>query len=211
MSGDETTFHVRRACSGDSSSLEWIYRRFTPALLATAEYRLRGRLRQRVDPEEVIGDVWTRVIPRLGDLEPRDGRLTPVLLRFCSTVLQLRVRELFKKHIAGKPHEFPLEGRDPGTDRQAPLLTDPSPDAAARAAHGEEIDALRRALEKLDERSRELVVLRGFEQLSYREIEAIVGRPAKNLTTEFQRALDKLRELLPKSLFDELEDDRAAG
>src|SRR5262245_6482251 len=91
---DLTTLHLRAALRGDRAGLEWFVERFTPLLLAQASHRLGPELRRLTDPEDLVQDVWVRVLPRLAGLKPRDGRMTPVVLRFASSTLLNRLNSL---------------------------------------------------------------------------------------------------------------------
>lgn len=201
-----TSFHVRKARAGDRRSLEWLIERFSPLLRAAAEYRMTGSLRRLYDPEDIVNEVWVTALPRLEGLSPRDERYTPVLLKFLSTTLLYKVKNLVQKHIRGKPsREERPEGHgtsmDP-LDRIAAKGFGP----ATRLVHGEQRDMIAASLEKLDPRDRELIILRGIEQHAYKEISAILGEDAKQLAVRYQRALKKLRSRLPGSVYDELDD-----
>lgn len=81
IDGEEpTSIHVRRAHAGERESLAWLITRFSSLLRLQASYRLRGTLRRIYDPDDLVDDVWVAVLPRLGDLEERGGRMTPVHL-----------------------------------------------------------------------------------------------------------------------------------
>ena len=98
---DLTSFHVERAEAGDGVSLEWVVRRFSAVLLAQARYRIGTRLRAIVEPEDLVSEVWAVTLPRLGELGSREGRKTPVLLKFLTTTLLNRVNDLVKTEIKG--------------------------------------------------------------------------------------------------------------
>ena len=201
-----TSFHVRKARAGDRRSLDWLIERFSPLLRAAAEYRMTGSLRRLYDPEDIVHDVWVTALPRLEELSPRDERYTPVLLKFLSTTLLYKVKNLVQKHIRGKPpreerKEGPGTGLDP-LDRVAAKEAGP----ASRLVRKERKDMVASSLDKLDPRDRELIILRGIEQHAYAEISAILGEDAKQLAVRYQRALKKLRSRLPGSIYDELDD-----
>ena len=58
-----------------------------------------------------------------------------------------------------------------------------------------------------NDRDREIIVLRGIEQHAYREIAVLLNEDAKALAVRYQRALEKLRQLLPSAIFDEFDDN----
>ena len=206
----QTTLHVGRARAGEVTSVAWLVERFSPLLLANASYRMGRVLREIQDPEDVVNDVWLRVLPKLPQLSPRDGRFTPVFAKYLSRTLVHRINELLEKLIKGKPRT--LRGRDSeATEGEATL--DPVAELAAetrgvvtRLIEQEKHEACADALEELAADDRDLIVLRGVEGRPYKEVAVLLGRDSKVLAVCYQRAIEKLRKKLPGSVFDDLAD-----
>ncbi len=182
-------------------SLAWVISRFSPLLRLQASFRVRGPLARLYDPEDVVDEVWVRSLPHIATLTPRDGRLTPVLLRFLGTTLLRLVNELMRKHVRGKPRLM-----EPTSDVSEPLNRLPADvtEASERARRGEVALAIDRAVTSLSESAREVFVLRGIEQFSNQEVARRLGESEKAVSMRYSRALDALRETLPQSLVDEL-------
>ena len=90
-------------------------------------------------------------------------------------------------------------------DTEQPLVRavrDAMSEASARELRAK-FDA---ALAALDAESREIVILRGFEGLTNVEAAEELGQKPNTVAQRFKRALERLRKLLPASIFDELED-----
>jgi RNA polymerase sigma factor (sigma-70 family) len=211
MDGDRadlTTFHVRRAESGDGTSLEWVVTRFSPLLLAQAEFRLGPRLRRLHAPEDLVNDVWAIALPRLPDLGAREGRRTPVLLRFLATTLLHRVNDLVKVEISGPRGRRQQSGpsSDGGSDLFARIPSDSSGVVTATIRRERE-SAIARALGELEPSDRELIVLRAIEQNPGSTVAFILKVPEKEVSRRYRRALSRLRERIPGSVFEELAED----
>lgn len=189
--------HVGRAVTGDRHSQGWLIERLSPLLLAQARYRLRGRLATVCEPEDLVQEVWSIALPRLPDLAPRDGRWTPVLLRFLSTTLLRRLNHLVRKHLTGKPT------RDDADDLAA-LPADVS-GVLTRIERVDRGAAVQQALAALPEPLREVLVLRGIEQMPNGEVARRLELSDSAVTRRFQQALQQLRETLPDSVFDEID------
>jgi RNA polymerase sigma factor (sigma-70 family) len=196
-----TTQHVRRAKTGDADSLAWLARRLSPLLLAQARYRLGPALRRSVDPEDLVNDVWAVALPALAQLEARQGRETPVLLRFLATTLLYRVNELARRHV--RRHGQRSRGME-SADGCSQLAASDSLGVVTRAAREETRGTIVTAIETLDERDREVVVLRGVEQLANDRVAELLGETPNAVSLRYNRALAKLRERLPGTVFDEL-------
>lgn len=200
-----TTLRVREAMGGDASSTAWLVERFSPLLLAQASHRLRGplaALARTHAPEDLVQDVWVRALPRLDGLAARDGRMTPVLVRFLATTMLHRLNSLAQTHL-----------RADGARRQDSL--DPAAEAGfaesarivSQIASHERIDVVRRAIDALDDDDRTLVVLRAIEQNPVSDIALLLGEKPNTIAVRYRRALDRLRARLPGSVFEELQDE----
>lgn len=194
--GDEdlTTIAVRGAIAGDEDALTRLLERFTPALMASARQRLTGQLRQHVDPEDLVQEVWAIALPRLGDLEPRHERFTPVLLRFLASTMWRCHAGLLRRHLRGRPRarlsDTQLSARGTGV--------------VSRAARDEATTRLLAGLDQLSEAERETVVLRGLEQVPNGEVGLLLGEEPNTIAKRYGRALDKLRAIVPGSILEEL-------
>jgi RNA polymerase sigma-70 factor (ECF subfamily) len=76
------------------------------------------------------------------------------------------------------------------------FLTD-SGDAGQR---NDEVELIRVALERLDVASRELVELKIYGGLTFREIADVVGSPQAAVATRYRRALESLRGWLTRQV-----------
>ncbi len=200
-----TSLYLQKAREGDEGSLSWVVDRFSPVMLANARYRLPNKLREYYDPEDIVQDVWCIVLPKLSELDPDSSRYTPIFVKYLSQVLQYRINNLIRKHIRGKPAIERGQVND-GTELHNPVdvFPDSMAGAVTRLIHSEQRDMVLATLEDMSERDREILVLRGIEQHPYQEIASILNEDAAGLAVRYQRALAKIRKLLPGSAFDEL-------
>lgn len=198
---DPTTFHVRRAIAGESGGAEWVVERFTPLLLAQARYRL-GRLRAIHEPEDVVANVWAALLPKLGEFSLERERTTPAFIRYLSNALLLEINNLLRKRVAET-----LPNADSEVSTPINRAEDAGPGPVTRAAAAERRDAVLEALQSLDAADREVLILRGIEQHSNAETAQLLGIEPNTAAQRFRRALTRLRERLPGSVFDDLQDE----
>jgi RNA polymerase sigma-70 factor (ECF subfamily) len=195
---DATTRHVRGAVGGDDHSLRWLIERFSPLLYAVAARRLGPRLRASYDPADVVQDVWTTVLPKLGTLDLRGPRTTPTVLKYLTTAVVNRIRTLLEKHLARQ-----LAG---DLDHAAmENLRDPASGPLTKAARQERAAHVHHALQDLSEGDRDLVILRGIEQQPLPAVAEHLGIEAGTAAVRFHRALKRLQQRLPDSVFADLE------
>jgi RNA polymerase sigma-70 factor (ECF subfamily) len=136
---------------GEPDAAAEVLRRFAGRLIALARARLDGRLRQKVDPEDMLQSVCRTFFRRhaegqlaFGGWDDLWGLLTVITLRKCG-----RWRE-----------HFQTEGRDAGREVPADsglALLDREPDPAEAVQLTDEVEALLRGL---TERDRAVVALR---------------------------------------------------
>jgi RNA polymerase sigma-70 factor (ECF subfamily) len=195
--GDRTTALLRAARAGEPDALEQLIARLSPWLLAQARYRMRGSLATLADPEDMVQETWLVVLPRLQDLLPRAGRLTPVLVRFLATTLRRRVRTLLERALAGRVGGAPL----PPDAAAFSESVDHARQAAEARERAERVDTV---LQGLGERDRALLILRGLEATPFAEIAALLGIEVPAATAAYRRACARLRAALPDDLVAEL-------
>jgi len=189
-----TTMHVARAVDGDAASLEWLVGRLSPLLRAHATFRLGAVLRRHYDPDDLVNDAWLALLPKLRELlaEP-NGRRTPILLKYLSSTVVLRIRYLARRHARQ------------ATDVDVPSgLSTAQSGVITRALRRERDDAVRAALDELEPRDREVLLLRGIEQLQANAVASMLDIGVEAVHKRYQRALTRLRHRLPQSVFHEL-------
>lgn len=201
---DATSLHLYRSREGDAASTVWLVQRFTPLLLAQARHRLGRHLRQLYDPEDLVQEAWAIALPRLAELRPAAGRLTPVLLRFLSTTLLNRYGALMQKHVLGKPLTTAAPvGLSHEQDALAYLPAEQT-SIVARVARDELCTRILSAIEALPEKDREVIVLRSIEQISLTAAADILGVTENAVAVRHHRALRRLQAALPDSILDDL-------
>jgi RNA polymerase sigma factor (sigma-70 family) len=193
---DLTSVHVRRATGGDAASKAFLVERFSPLLLAQARYRLVHAGRGLCEPEDLVQEVWAIALPRLPDLAEREGRWTPVLVKFLATTLLRCANHVLRRHAAGR-----LAPADPDVEQLPAELSG----VITRLARQQRADAVQAAIHQLAPEEQEVLVLRGIEQHKNREIAVMLGIDDASVTRRWQKALDHLRAALPGSVLAELE------
>ncbi|MCA8948653.1 MAG: sigma-70 family RNA polymerase sigma factor [Planctomycetes bacterium] len=195
--GWNTTLQVRRAVNGDRDSLGAVVTRLSPVLTAVAEYRLGKALRAVVEPADLVNEAWLIALPKLGVLEPRDGRITPVLLRFLTTTINHRINSYLRRQItrsAGTANVMVADAVDPTANG-----------VVTRAVRNETQAIVRSCLDELRSGDREIVLLRGIEQNASRTVATLLGLSVAAVDQRYSRALKRLRRVLPDSVFAELD------
>lgn len=193
----DTSVQLRAAIGGDRDSLGWLVAHLSPLLVAQARWRLGRALANAVEPEDLVQEAWLVALPRLHELEPRNGRMTPVLLRFLATTIVHRVNNLAREALRNRGAAAPMTaGSDGVVDERSGVVT-----AAIRAEQRGQLLGTIEALEPID---RDVLLLRGVEQRSQQTTAEVLGIGVDAVAMRFSRALARLRAHLPASLYDDL-------
>jgi RNA polymerase sigma-70 factor (ECF subfamily) len=191
-------------CESDAARKDLIADLFTrhrERLGSMVRFRLDRRLRARVDPSDILQEAFLEASQRI-----------PEYLSNPSLPLFLWLRGITAQKLL-QVHRFHLEAqmRSPLREvsfRQAlPFTTSevlaenlvrggPSPSGIAEQA---ELKArLEEALDRMDEKDREMVALRHFEELTSAEAARVLGIEEEAAKKRYIRAIRKLREILER-------------
>jgi RNA polymerase sigma factor (sigma-70 family) len=197
-----TSIRVRGAIAGDPESLGWIVSRFSPLLRAQAAWRL-GPLAAEADLDDILAEAWLVMLQRRNDLVLDGRRATPRVLAFLGTTILNLVNK--KIEAVAKQRRRMAPPPEPGRSYDAlGGLADTVTGAVTDAARGELGARLEACLAELPEKDREVVLLRAVEGLTNLEAARELAEPPNTVSHRYRRALDKLRAIVPDSLFDEL-------
>jgi RNA polymerase sigma-70 factor (ECF subfamily) len=152
-----------------------------------AAYNLaRWLLHNKADAEDVAQEAVLRAFRFFGSFRGGDGRpwLLTIVRNTCYSYLQ-----------KNRSHELSLPIEDELFDVQS---QDPSPEARLIQIDSSEI--LMKALEQLPVETREIIVLRELEEMSYKEIAEIAGVPIGTVMSRLARGRKRLQELLNRTM-----------
>ncbi len=140
------------------------------------------------DAEDLVGEVMLRLVRELKRYDER-GKFEPWLFRIAANVYRDRIRRRRARPSgqslsAGQEHDWAGELPDDG----------PGPGAPAEAREASE--RLNKAIARLDENTRQMVLLRYFGQLSFREVAELTGSPIGTVLARVHRGMRQLRELM---------------
>jgi RNA polymerase sigma factor (sigma-70 family) len=159
-----------------------------------------------VDPEDVVNDVWLASLPRLREFTPEDGHATASLLRYLSVAVLRRVHRLLKVHLA-TPGGLVRAAPDPDAVKALAELPAETTGVVSKNVRAERHRTLHEAVAELDELDRAVVVSRALEQHSNDSVAVMTGLQPNAVSQRLRRAMAKLRERLPESVFLDLADE----
>lgn len=177
---------IRRARQRDSAAFEALVEIYSPRLYGYF-YRLTGR---REDAEDLLQEAFVRVVRMISRYE-HDNRFDAWLFRIATNLVRDRVRRQRRSADAGASG---ARQDEPGILEEVADNEVDRPDDVLETT--EQVDRLQWALKQLPEAEREVILLRHFSQMSFREVAEAMGTPLGTALARAHRGLAKLRRLM---------------
>jgi RNA polymerase sigma-70 factor (ECF subfamily) len=186
-----------RAREGDPQSLRALVDVYASRVFGLL-FRLTGA---RDVAEELTQETFLRLVRTIAEYE-HSGKFESWLFRIAANLARDRGRQ-YRRRGAAVPLDVPP---GPGGPAAIERPDDAASDPAALLAESEERERLGRCLDSLPELDREILLLRHFSGLSFREIAALLSVPIGTALARAHRAIGRLREEfgVPTPIQDEL-------
>jgi RNA polymerase sigma-70 factor (ECF subfamily) len=194
---------LAEAGRGDASACQELLLRHQQRLRHMIAVRLDHRLAARLDPSDVVQEVFVDALRKITEfVEQRPLPFYPWLRQLAWE----RLAKLHERHLRAQKRSAAREAHWDGAlpDESALALaqrllapgSSPSKEALRQEMHGR----VQAALAQLPQRDREVLVMRYLEQLSIREIAAVLGITEGGVKSRHLRALQRIRGLLSSYL-----------
>jgi RNA polymerase sigma-70 factor, ECF subfamily len=146
--------------------------------------------RNRTEAEDLVQETYVRAMNAIANLRP-DSNLKAWLFTILRNVW---LNQLRKRH--GGPQMVEIEG----AEGIANSIVEPSKDSLELYISKVEAEQVQAAIQELPTESREVILLREYEDLSYLEIASVLDCPVGTVMSRLARARAKLRESLSAEL-----------
>ena len=192
MDGGTLAEVIRGAQRGEPDSFDRLVDLFASRIFGFL-FRVTG---SRDDAEDLMQEVFLRVVRMIGAYR-HDDRFEAWIFRIAANLSRDRMRKASR--APRQVHTAVIGGADAesaaayGTMDGLAAETD---SADARLVMEEDVDALNAALAMLLDAEREVIMLRHFAELSFKEIAELTGTPLGTALARAHRGLAKLREIM---------------
>ena len=145
----------------------------------------------RQDAEDLLQDLFVRVVRGIGKYRHEDN-FDGWIFRIATNLVRDRARRRKRR-----PVEVVAEPtNDDDGDGMLGRAESPEVGPAEAVERNDELGRLQRALGQLPDRDREVILLRHFSQLSFKEIAETLGCPLGTVLARGHRSLAKLRKMM---------------
>lgn len=175
---------LQRAKHGSDAALNLLYERCAGRLLAYIRLRMGRELRSRMESRDILQATLLKSVKHLGELK---GQETQSLMAWLARIAEHEIRDRADYHHRQRrdaAREVPMDDRLPVAGHGRSPLSEVILDEQARR--------LESALETLSPAHREIILLRKFEELSFPEIAARIGKSEDACRMLLARAMTAL-------------------
>jgi RNA polymerase sigma-70 factor (ECF subfamily) len=195
---EETDSVVDLVRRGNASALETLLAAHRDYLRRVVDLRMNEDLRRRVDPSDIVQETHMEALRRVADYA-RDPKLSVRL--WMRQIAIDRLNMAYRRHVSADKRSLNRELRLP--DRSAMTLARQliaEADSPSRNVSRDElVRIVRRAVDRLADSDREIIVLQAFEGLNSTESAQVLGIEPATARKRYGRALLRMRRLLVES------------
>lgn len=165
--------YIQRFKSGESTAFGELYDRYSKKIYRYVYYKIFNK----EVTEDIVSDVFYKALERIDSYDPKKGLFSAWLYRIARNTVIDKYR--MKRETVDIEDIFDL-GEDERTEEKL--------DAEAT------LKKISKYLETLTPKQREIVILRVWEEMSYKEIAEIVGGTEGSVKMTFSRTIREVRE-----------------
>ena len=189
-----------RVMSGDQEALAEVFDQVKDRLRRVIEVRLDPRMKGRVDPSDVLQEAFLDLIARQKSFSERKSGMS--MFVWMRLVASEKLIQLRRQHVEAKKRSV---GREVYIDSPSPQqssvclaghLLGHFSSAGNRLIREEMKRVLMNTLDSMDEVDREIILMRGFEELSNVEAAEVLGISQNGASNRYVRAMTRLKKEL---------------
>ncbi len=184
----------------DEQSLAQVFSDNRERLWRTVNFRLHSRLRDRVDPDDVLQEAYLAAVQRL---QHYGASAYPTPFIWLRAIVRQTLVDIHRHHMGAQMRDARREGAlHTGGYPEATSISMVSRlvgDITSPSSAAVRVDLMNRveqALEEMDPVDREVLALRHFEELSNSEVAHELGIEQKAASIRYVRALRRLKAIL---------------
>jgi RNA polymerase sigma-70 factor (ECF subfamily) len=180
----DTTALVERARGGSAEALNALYARCAGKLLPIIRLRMGKSLRSEVESRDILQAVLLKSFTRLEQFQGASGGS---LMAWLARIAENEIRDRVDYRDAARREAARRVPIDDAAGLPAPVRS-----ALTQAILSERAERVLRAMESMPDAQRDIIALRQFEELTFPEIAARLGRSEDACRMAYARAMTAL-------------------
>lgn len=195
----QTMVLITEAKGGDKAALNEVCSRYINRVHRLVRFRMGVKLRAKTESMDIVQSVMARAIEDIGQF---DTNSESKFINWLAKIVENTIRDKFDYFSAQKrdpSREEPLVRK---TEDGEPYFNDIadniSPTVTQKVGQREKMRKLEEALDELGEKQREVVILRNYAGMTFKEIAEVLNGTEDGSRMLFVRAMDKLTDILAK-------------
>jgi RNA polymerase sigma-70 factor, ECF subfamily len=184
----ETVGGLKSARAGDASGFAALYERTAPSLHGWAALRIHPSLRTRLDPDDLVQEVWWRAMDAFGSFDPEKGSFRAWLFRIASNVLLDGFRRLRTQRS-----DDAARWREARRSRPEAVVAEGT-SISLRVSRNETLANMIEAVSSMEEDDRALFFHCALEGLAVADAAPLIGIGEEACAKRWQRLKARLRE-----------------
>ena len=183
-----TEVQLDRARLGDSEGFAGLYERLAPALYGWAALRIHPGMRHKIDPEDLVQEVWWRAMDSFATYDSEKSAFRTWLFKIATNVLI----DCFRRQRGGAMS--PRDHLRPDLHHRPSQLVAQVTSISRQVARDETVQDMVAAAATLDDADRSLFVHCALEGLRVADAAQLIGVSEAAAAKRWQRLKAKLRE-----------------
>ncbi|MBK8098503.1 MAG: sigma-70 family RNA polymerase sigma factor [Planctomycetes bacterium] len=184
MTEARTSTVLSRYRSGDLAQFQELHARISPRLYLWCALRVPKALRHRIDPDDLLQEIWLRVMALLPRYQRERASFRHWVFGVAANVLAEQLRRCHVRQ------------REAQADASAVFADLPAAATGVvqRAVRSEELRLLLGSIQQLPPEEQRLVLLRGLEGRPHQEVGVELGIGDKAAEMRWRRVCERLRQ-----------------
>lgn len=195
----DTLHLVKRAKEGDNAALQGLLKRYLPRIHQMVRLTLGSKLRTHLESMDIVQEVLSRILKSFDKFEIRQEAS---FVHWVRVLVQNEIKNqaaFYNADCRNADKEIhPIKNESGSWLDIAAGLADTGKSPSMIIEAKDDMDHLAQALEHLSEDQREVIVMRQYEELSFKEIGKVLSCSEDAARMKFVRAMDKLTDIFKK-------------
>lgn len=195
----QTMALINEAKKGDKAALNEVCSRYINRVHKIVRFRMGEKLRLKAESMDIVQSVMTKAIE---DISQFDTGSESKFINWLAKIVENTLRDKFDYFSAQKRdalHEERLASQDENGELYYHDIPDHiSPTITQKVGQNERLKKLEESLDELNAKQREVVILRNYAGMTFKEIAEVLDSTEDASRMLFVRAMDKLTDILTK-------------